>query len=666
MRFGFFGRNRSHRTNQRTFRGRPFSQFIEQLEDRRMMVNTPPNLAAITNATATVGTELVIQLAVTDTETPAAETFVFLDPDDNLVMNATVDNATKTFRWTPTAAQGGTSFNFVILATDKAAMGSGPLADAEAFSVTVGAANMPPVNTVPAAQTTAEDTERVFSTANNNRISIADPDAGTANVQVTLSVTNGDLTLPSLTGLTFTDGDGTDDASMTFAGTITAINTALEGLRYSPTANFSGTATLTIATNDQGNTGGGGAQSDSDTVTITVTPVADTPSVTMATTQEDTQSTSGLVITRNAADDDEVTHVKITGITNGSLFLSDGTTPVNNGAFITIEQGGAGLRFTPAANFQGTVTLQAQASTSASDEGLGGELAPGLITVLPVNDSPDLPVQEARTAVRGQELTFTVTATDVEQDAIMYTLDPDDENHGATIDPVTGEFSWTPSPTQPLGATVFRILATDDGDPAGADSQTVVINVTDGAANQPPTFSSQPVMTATADQPYNYSITTTDPEDDDLEITAPAGLPDWLFLTDNQDGTATLTGNPDNTDVGDHTIVLQVDDGTTEVPQTFTITVAPVNVAPTLETIDDQTGTVNTPVTFTAEASDTTGQELTFSLGPGAPAGASIDEETGEFTWTPTEAGAFTVSVIVSDDGTPALTDQQNVTITVS
>jgi hypothetical protein len=36
------------------------------------------------------------------------------------------------------------------------------------------------------------------------------------------------------------------------------------------------------------------------------------------------------------------------------------------------------------------------------------------------------------------------------------------------------------------------------------------------------------------------------------------------------------------------------------------------------------------------------------------------------FTWTPTAPGTFTVSVIVSDDGTPALTDQQDVTITVT
>ena len=36
------------------------------------------------------------------------------------------------------------------------------------------------------------------------------------------------------------------------------------------------------------------------------------------------------MISRNAADGAEVTHFKITGITNGTLFLNDGTTPVND------------------------------------------------------------------------------------------------------------------------------------------------------------------------------------------------------------------------------------------------------------------------------------------------------------------------------------------------
>ena len=70
--------------------------------------------------------------------------------------------------------------------------------------------------------------------------------------------------------LTFTVGDGADDSTMTFTGTVADINTALEGLTYTPNAGYNGVDTLTITTDDQGNTGTGGALQDVDTVNITV------------------------------------------------------------------------------------------------------------------------------------------------------------------------------------------------------------------------------------------------------------------------------------------------------------------------------------------------------------------------------------------------------------
>ena len=63
-------------------------------------------------------------------------------------------------------------------------------------------------------------------------------------------------------GLSFFAGDGTVDPTMTFSGTVGAINTALNGLNYTPTANFNGAATLTVTTTDNGNTGSGGSLSD--------------------------------------------------------------------------------------------------------------------------------------------------------------------------------------------------------------------------------------------------------------------------------------------------------------------------------------------------------------------------------------------------------------------
>ena len=112
------------------------------------------------------------------------------------------------------------------------------------------APNQPPVNTVPSPQTTDEDTSLVFSSANGNAISVNDADAGGNPVEITLKVTNGTTTLSGTTGLTFTAGDGVSDATMTFRGDEADINAALNGLTFSPTIDYSGSATLTLRTLD--------------------------------------------------------------------------------------------------------------------------------------------------------------------------------------------------------------------------------------------------------------------------------------------------------------------------------------------------------------------------------------------------------------------------------
>ena len=94
---------------------------------------------------------------------------------------------------------------------------------------------------------------------------------------MTLSVASGALTLNGTAGLAFSVGDGTADSTMTFSGTVAAINAALNGLGYQGGLNFNGSDTLNITTNDNGNTGIGGAQSDADSVTINVTAVNDAP-----------------------------------------------------------------------------------------------------------------------------------------------------------------------------------------------------------------------------------------------------------------------------------------------------------------------------------------------------------------------------------------------------
>ncbi|HEY7627695.1 MAG TPA: tandem-95 repeat protein, partial [Ilumatobacteraceae bacterium] len=137
-------------------------------------------------------------------------------------------------------------------------------------TLTVNAINDAPRNQVPVGQETMKNTNKVFSSP-SNRISVSDVDVGPGTLRVTLTASNGTLTLPTKTGLTFSVGDGTSDPTMTFTGAVANINAALTTTTFTPTANFTGTGSVQIATSDQGNTGAGGALTDTDAVTVNVT-----------------------------------------------------------------------------------------------------------------------------------------------------------------------------------------------------------------------------------------------------------------------------------------------------------------------------------------------------------------------------------------------------------
>jgi hypothetical protein len=155
-----------------------------------------------------------------------------------------------------------------ITTNDLGNTGGGALQDDDTVDLTVVPVNDPPVNTVPGLQTPLEDTPFVFSGANGNAISVADVDAdeGTGEVQVTLAVDHGGLTLSQQTGLMVT-GDGT--GTVTLTGLVANVNAALNGLVYDPDADFNGLDTLVVITNDLGNEGPGGSEQDVDMVTRT-------------------------------------------------------------------------------------------------------------------------------------------------------------------------------------------------------------------------------------------------------------------------------------------------------------------------------------------------------------------------------------------------------------
>lgn len=215
---------------------------------------------------------------------------------------------------------------FTIVTNDQGNTGGAAESDTDFMNFNVtNIPNEAPVNQVPFSQLVDEDGTLTFGTG--NAISISDVDAGTANVQVTLTATNGTLSLSGTSGLTFTTGDGTSDASMVFTGSITDINTALNNSTFTPTPNYAGAASVQIITNDLGNTGLGGAKEDNDTVSVNVTPFNDDP-VNTVPAAITTIINSSMIFTGNRAVsiadlDADPGDVKITlNVTAGSLSLA--------------------------------------------------------------------------------------------------------------------------------------------------------------------------------------------------------------------------------------------------------------------------------------------------------------------------------------------------------
>jgi hypothetical protein len=139
-----------------------------------------------------------------------------------------------------------------------------------------------------------------------------------------------------------------------------------------------------------------------------------------------------------------------------------------------------------------------------------------------------------------------------------------------------------------------------------------------------------------------------------VQLTA-TPLAGWVFSSWSGD----LTGS---TNPG--TVIIDADPSVTA-----TFVSGTANQPPVLAAIGNQSGDELTLITFDADATDPdVGDTLTFSLDPGYPSGASINSGTGVFTWTPTEAqdGDHSITVRVTDNGSPALDDYETINVHVN
>src|SRR5207249_1099674 len=235
----------------------------------------------------------------------------------------------------------------------------------------------------------------------------------------------------------------------------------------------------------------------------------------------------------------------------------------------------------------------------------------------------------------------------------------------------SGAFSWTPTEAQGPADYSVTVRVTDNGSPALDDFETLTIHV--GEVNTAPVLAaigdksvneggtlSFTASATDADVPANaltYSLATAAPAG--AAIDANSGAFSW---------TPTEAQGP-----ADYSVTVRVTDNGSpalDAHETLTIHVGEVNQAPVLAAIGDKSVNEGAALTLTASATDADvpANALSFSLDAGAPAGAAIDANSGAFSWTPTEAQGpadYAVTVRVTDDGTPALSAHETITIHV-
>ena len=261
-------------------------------------------------------------------------------------------------------------------------------------------------------------------------------------------------------------------------------------------------------------------------------------------------------------------------------------------------------------------------------------------------------------------LTVTAAATDADLPAQTLTYSLTAAPAGATVNPTTGVFTWTPGESDGPGTFPVTIRITDSSNATAAVTFTITVTESNSAPVLPAisnqTVAEGALLTVTAaatdaDLPaetLTYSL-----------VAAPTGA--TLNPT-----TGAFTWTPSESDgPGTFPITIRVTDSAKATAETsFTISVTESNTAPVLAPITAQSVNEGTLLTLAAAATDADlpSEALTYSL-VAAPAGAAINPTTGVFTWTPGEsdgAGTFPVTIRVTDSANATAEVSFSITVT--
>ncbi|MCT4640040.1 MAG: choice-of-anchor D domain-containing protein [Bacteroidales bacterium] len=311
---------------------------------------------------------------------------------------------------------------------------------------------------------------------------------------------------------------------------------------------------------------------------------------------------------------------------------------------ITVEEKPAWLTLTD--NGDGTAVIKGTADESgdftvklAVTDGFDVVNTQYLITV-EANATPVISSIAPTTVTVGEEYKYDITATDADGETLTIT---------APVKP-----DWLVLTDNGDGTAVIK------GTPSAKGDYNVEISVSDGnqsikqlftvavaaLPNNAPEFTSTPVKSVTEDEQYNYNITVTDSDSDAITISA-TEKPDWLTLTDNGDGTATITGTAGS--AGDYNIVISATDSKETVKQSYILTVAAA-AGGNLKIISDAVtaATVGTEYIYNISVSGNNNPTITAPVKPEWLTLTDNGDGTAVIKGIPAAKGDYNVKIVVT------------------
>ncbi|MDB6031447.1 MAG: N-acetylmuramoyl-L-alanine amidase, partial [Verrucomicrobiales bacterium] len=580
-------------------------------------VNSDPVLAPIGNKIVAEGNLISFTVLGTDSDIPLQTLSYSLDA--GAPAGATINPTNGLFTWTPTEAQGPSTNTLTIRVSDN---GSPALQGSRTFTITVYELNTPPVLSPILDKVVAERNLLTFVAP------ALDPDLPAQDLIFSLE-----------------PGAPAGAAINPVSGVFTWTPSNAQG----PSTNL-----ITIRVTDNG------------------TPPATASQTFRVVVTEENTAPVLVPIGNKAVSEDSVLSF--------TVVASDSDVPMQNLTF-TLETGApAGAAIDPTtgvftwkpSNSQGPSTnfITIRVADNGSPSLAAVETIQVIVTDL--NTEPHLAPVLNQTVAEGDLLTFTATASDGDLPAqtLTFSLAPG-APAGASIDPITGIFAWTPSESQGPSTNLITIVVMDDGMVPLSDSKSFVVVVTE--VNSAPVLGIIPDQTIPEGAPFTFAAVASDSDlpAQKLAFTLGPGAPIGSSIDPD---TGVFTWTPTELQgPSTNLVTIRVTDSWTPaatVSQTFTIVVLEVNTAPLLTPIPTKAVGAGTLLTFqvTATDSDLPAQNLTFGLGGDSPAGAAIDPVTGLFTWMPSPGQADTtnlISIVVTDSGTPNLSAMLTVRILV-